>query len=170
MTYVDNDLRLADGLSLVGAAPVETPTGSVIDLAGLDPDGSTVLSHRDVGLGEGLSVQVYPGTALDNATSMTVKVVLSASTSLTSVVVLGQSHAILLADWNDSEKWPFIVRIGPNPDMDDMDPADATSLRYLGLHFVEDGTNPTAGTVTADLVIGSEQSPRRFYPTKSKVL
>ena len=97
------------------------------------------------------------------------KVVLSASTSLTSVVVLAQSHAILLADWNDSEKWPFIVRIGPNPDMDDMDPADATSLRYLGLIFTEDGTNPTAGTVTADLVI-DEQSPRRFYPTKSEVL
>jgi len=169
MTYVDNDLRLANGLSLAGAGPVKTPTGSVIDLSGLDLDGSTVLSNQDVGIGKQLSVQIYPGTALDNATSMQVQVVLSAAEALTSPVEVADTGVILLADWNDSEKWPFILRISPNFDMDEMDPADATSLRYLGLIFTEDGTNPTAGTVTADLVI-DEQSPRRFYPTKSEVL
>ena len=165
MTFVDNELTLADNLSLIGAAPVNTPTANVIDLAGLDIDGSTVLSNQDVGNGNEMSVQIFPKDALTQATSMKVQLVLSAATNLGSPVVLADTGAIALADWNDSEKWPFILRVRPNPDMDDMDPADATSLRYLGLIFTEDGTNPDAGSVYAHLVL-DEQSPRRFYPTK----
>jgi len=169
MTIIDNGLRLAEALSLAVTGTARTPAGSVVDLAGLDIDGETILSKQDVGIGEPLTVQVFPGTALNNTTSIRVDVVLSAATGLTSPVEVASTGEILLADWNDSEHWPFILRISPNFDMDDMDPADATSLRYLGLIFTETGTDPTAGTVNADLVLG-EHSPRRFYPTKSPTL
>lgn len=169
MAITDNFLRLANGLSLVGAGPFYTPTGSVVDLAATDLDGTTILSKLDPGAGCGpLCAQVYPGTALDNVTDMTVEVVIAENTGLTTnPIVIGGTGAIPLTEWNTAGK-PIIVRLNPNPELLNQDPSHSSAKRYMGLRFTKTGTNAAAGTVTADLVT-QPHDPIQHYPTKSTI-
>ena len=168
MVYTDNGLRLASALAIDGAGPWESPTANVIDLGAIDLDGTTVLSEQDAGIGNQMVVQVYPSGTAAGLSHVTPEVILGSNTALDNEVTVAKLGAIPVADWNDKEKHPFILRISPNPELDDMDPADG--LRYMGVRFTKTGSNASGGaTVTADLVL-NEQPPRRFYPTKYKIL
>lgn len=167
MTILDNGLRVSTAQSLIGAGPIVSAKS--IDLAALDIDGTTVLSKPDQGIGRQLVAQIVVPTDLDLATSMLVEIIIAEDTALvTNPIVVGSTGAIPLADWNNQNQHPILVRINPNPELANMDPNDATSKRYMGLRYTEVGTNPTAGTVTADFVL-DPHAPQRHYPSKMTV-
>jgi hypothetical protein len=168
MTITDNSLRVSDAQSIAGAGP--TVSTNSIDVASLDTDGTTILSKPDQGIGRTLCAQIITPTDADVATSIEAEIILASDAALTTgVVAVGSSGPILLADWNDDSEGPIIVQINPSPHVKNMDPNDATSLRYMGMRYSRVGTNPTVGTVTCDFVL-DVQAPQRHHPTKFNIL
>jgi len=113
---------------------------NVIDLgvAGT-PYGAAAALNDDVGKGAKIPLLVQVTEDFDNLTTLEIKVSTGATTALGTTIL---SQTIALADLVAGKQTSFNVL-----------PDDITE-RYLGIEYVVVGTAPTAGKVTAGIVMG----------------
>lgn len=117
---------------------------NVIDLgaAGTPYDAAAAL-NQDVGKGTPIPILVQVTTAFATLTSLTITVEVSAAAGLTSPQVLA-TETILVADLVAGKQMSMQVL-----------PKDA-DLRYLGIRYTVNGSNATAGNITAGVSMGNQ--------------
>ena len=106
---------------------------------------------RDIGEGQRLFMVFTVGTAFNNLTSLALQVITSASADLSSPTVRG-STSVLLAGLTAGAQ--FVVPLPPL--------VGSLGQRYLGAYYDVTGTNPSAGTITADIV-ETIQDGKKYY-------
>lgn len=117
---------------------------NVIDLgvAGTPYDAAAAL-NQDVGKGTPIPILIQVTSAFNTLTSLTVTVEVSAAAGLTSPVVLAE-ETILLADLIAGKQ--TFMQVLPN----------GADLRYLGVRYTVNGTDPTVGNITAGVTMGNQ--------------
>jgi len=119
---------------------------------------------RDVGVGEELKFSITIDQTFNNLTSLTPQVVISAAANLSSPTVIASLDPVLLAQLVAGRK-PIEISILRTTLL-----AQPIGQRYLGLNYVVAGTAPTAGQVTAGIVVGSFQDVNKNYPSGYTIL
>lgn len=122
-------------------------TGQAVTTTAVSADTIDLSQARDIGAGEDLYMAFAVGTAFAGGTSTEFQVISSANADLSSPTVVGSSGAIATASLTAGSRQA--VRINPR--------VGSNGQRYLGARYVVVGTN-TAGTVTADIVHGIQDS------------
>jgi len=125
---IDAQLEMSDSQAITASA-VST---NVIDLSNLG----------DIGAGEPLPLEVLVKTAFDNLTSLDVEFQESADAAFTTPIVL-LSQNLLLAALTAGKRLNFNVA-----------PHSANS--FFRMNYTVNGTNPTAGAISAALVTGKQ--------------
>lgn len=106
---------------------------------------------RDIGEGQQLYMVFTVVTAFDNLTSLDLEVISSANANLSSHTVLAETN-VLLAGLTAGKQ--YVVAIPPQ--------IASLGQRYLGARYDVNGTNPTAGSILAEVVMNI-QDGRKFY-------
>jgi hypothetical protein len=106
---------------------------------------------RDIGEGQQLYMVFTVVTAFDNLTSLDLEVISSANENLSSHTVLAETN-VLLAGLTAGKQ--YVVAIPPQ--------IASLGQRYLGARYDVNGTNPTAGSILAEVVMNI-QDGRKFY-------
>jgi hypothetical protein len=106
---------------------------------------------RDIGEGENLYMVFTVIQAFNTLTSLDLEVVISANENLSSHTVLAETN-VLLANLTAGKQYvvalpPLIASLG---------------LKFLGARYDVNGTNPTEGSILAEIVHGI-QDGRKFY-------
>ena len=117
---------------------------NVIDLgAPGTPYGAAAALNQDIGKGTPIPILVQVTTAFATLTSLTITVEVSAAAGLTSPVVLA-TQTITAANLIAGKQMSVQVV-----------PTDA-SLRYMGIRYTVNGSNATAGNITAGITMGNQ--------------
>jgi len=113
---------------------------------------------RDIGEGKQLFMVFTVGTAFNNLTSLALQVITSAAADLSTPTVRG-SQTVLLAGLTAGAQ--FVVPLPPL--------VGSLGQRYLGAYYDVTGTNPSAGTITADIV-ETIQDGKKYYASGFSVV
>ena len=105
-------------------------------------------SARDIGAGEELFMNFTVGTAFAGSTTTEFQVISSASADLSTPTVIGSSGPVAVAALTAGKR--MAVSINPT--------INSNGQRYFGARYVVVGSNNSAGTVTADVVHGVQDS------------
>jgi hypothetical protein len=133
----DKFLRVSDAQAITAdAASTDT-----IDLG----------SARDIGEGKQLYMVFTVGTAFNNLTSLALQVITSDAANLGTPTVRA-STSVLLAGLTAGAQ--FVVALPPL--------IGSLGQRYMGAYYDVTGTNPSAGTITADIV-ETIQDGKKYY-------
>lgn len=106
---------------------------------------------RDIGEGENLYMVFTVIDAFNTLTSLDLEVIISANANLSSHTVLAETN-VLLANLTAGKQ--YVVALPPQ--------IASLGLRYLGARYDVNGTNPTTGSILAEIVHGI-QDGRKFY-------
>lgn len=106
---------------------------------------------RDIGEGENLYMVFTVIEAFNTLTSLDLEVIISANANLSSHTVLAETN-VLLANLTAGKQ--YVVALPPQ--------IASLGLRYLGARYDVNGTNPTTGSILAEIVHGI-QDGRKFY-------
>lgn len=117
---------------------------NVIDLgAAGTPYGAAAALNQDVGKGTPIPILVQVTTAFATLTSLTITVEVSAAAGLTSPQVLA-TETIAVADLVAGKQTR--LQVLPN----------GADLRHLGIRYTVNGSNATAGAITAGISAGNQ--------------
>lgn len=117
---------------------------NVIDLgAPGTPYGAAAALNNDKGKGTPIPILIQVTEAFNTLTSLTIQIVVSAATNLSSPRVLA-TQTILLADLIvGKQTFVQVLPVG-------------AGLRYLGIIYDVNGTDPTLGKITAGITMGNQ--------------
>lgn len=107
---------------------------------------------RDIGEGESLFMVFTVVEAFNTLTSLAMNVITDDNAALSSGTVIASTGAVVLANLTAGKQ--YVVRL----------PAQIASLgeRYLGASYTVTGTNPTQGSILAQIVLDI-QDGKKFY-------
>ena len=133
--------------------PGSAISGQAITADAYSTDTIDLSQARDIGEGETLYMVFTVVTAFNTLTSLDLEVVASANANLSSHTVLAETN-VLLAGLTAGNQ--YVVAIPPR--------IASLGLRYLGARYDVNGTDPTTGSILAQIVHGI-QDGRKFYPS-----
>lgn len=138
--------------------PGSAITGQAITGDAYSTDTIDLSQARDIGEGENLYMVFTVVTAFDNLTSLDLEVVASANANLSSHTVLAETN-VLLAGLTAGQQ--YVVTIPPQ--------IASLGLRYLGARYDVNGSNPSAGSILAQIVTDI-QDGKKFYASGFSVI
>lgn len=143
---LDSQNLFSDDQAVTGTAISE----NVLDLGvpGTPVKGNSAL-ERDIGPGMPIPLLVQVTEDFDALTSLDITIEVSAAAGLTSPKVLSTTN-LLLADLVAGKQLPVSVV-----------PVDA-DLRYFGLRYTVNGSNPTVGKITASITGGNDTNNNTY--------
>lgn len=128
------------------AITADAASTNIIDLgAPGTPVGGAAALTRDIGKGKPIDLLIQVTEDFDNLTSLDIEVQVDTVENFASPTVVMQ-HNVALADLVAGYVCPLQV-VPPG-----------TNQRYMRLYYDVNGTNPTAGKITAGVVLGGVQS------------
>jgi hypothetical protein len=144
---------ITDRLLVVSGSntPGSAISGQAITADAVSTDTIDLGTARDIGEGQQLYMVFTVVTAFDNLTSLDLEVISSANANLSSHTVLAETN-VLLAGLTAGKQ--YVVAIPPQ--------IASLGQRYLGARYDVNGTNPTAGSILAEVVMNI-QDGRKFY-------
>lgn len=144
---------ITDRLLVVSGSntPGSAISGQAITGDAVSTDTIDLGTARDIGEGQQLYMVFTVVTAFDNLTSLDLEVISSANANLSSHTVLAETN-VLLAGLTAGKQ--YVVAIPPQ--------IASLGQRYLGARYDVNGTNPTAGSILAEVVMNI-QDGRKFY-------
>lgn len=131
--------------------PGSAISGQAITGDAVSTDTIDLGTARDIGEGQQLYMVFTVVTTFDNLTSLDLEVISSANENLSSHTVLAETN-VLLAGLTAGKQ--YVVAIPPQ--------IASLGQRYLGARYDVNGTNPTAGSILAEVVMNI-QDGRKFY-------
>ena len=131
--------------------PGSAIAGQAITADAYSTDTIDLSQARDIGEGETLYMVFTVVTAFNTLTSLDLEVVASANANLSSHTVLAETNVLLAGLTAGSQ---YVVAIPPR--------IASLGLRYLGARYDVNGTDPTTGSILAQIVHGI-QDGRKFY-------
>ena len=131
--------------------PGSAITGQAITADAVSTNTIDLGTARDIGEGENLYMVFTVIEAFNTLTSLDLEVIISANANLSSHTVLAETN-VLLANLTAGKQ--YVVSLPPQ--------IASLGLRYLGARYDVNGTNPTAGSILAEIVHGI-QDGRKFY-------
>ena len=139
-------------LTVSGANNPNAPiTGQAITADAYSTDTIDLLQARDVGEGESLYMVFTVVQAFNTLTSLDLEVVTSANANLSSHTVIAERN-VLLAGLTAGAQ--YVIKIPPQ--------VGSLGERYLGARYDVNGTNPTQGSILAQVVLDL-QDGMKFY-------
>lgn len=144
---------ITDRLLVVSGSnnPGSAISGQAITGDAVSTDTIDLGTARDIGEGQQLYMVFTVVTTFDNLTSLDLEVISSANANLSSHTVLAETN-VLLAGLTAGRQ--YVVAIPPQ--------IASLGQRYLGARYDVNGTNPTAGSILAEVVMNI-QDGRKFY-------
>jgi hypothetical protein len=144
---------ITDRLLVVSGSnnPGSAISGQAITGDAVSTDTIDLGTARDIGEGQQLYMVFTVVTTFDNLTSLDLEVISSANANLSSHTVLAETN-VLLAGLTAGKQ--YVVAIPPQ--------IASLGQRYLGARYDVNGTNPTAGSILAEVVMNI-QDGRKFY-------
>lgn len=151
---------ITDALLTVSGSntPGSAISGQAITADAYSTDTIDLGTARDIGEGRQLYMVFTVIANFNTLTSLDLQVVASANANLSSHVVLNQTN-VLLAGLVAGRQ--YVVPIPPQ--------IASLGLRYLGARYDVQGTNPTTGSVLAQVVLDI-QDGMKFYASRITVL
>ena len=147
-------LRLSEEQAITATA-FSTNTIDLGQVDVVDPiAGTTVTRTRDVGMGRDLYVVFTVNETFLTLTGLTFEIVQSANADLSSPDPLVDTGEITLASGGLAAGKQVFLKIPPQ--------FASQGARYLGARYTVNGSNATAGKVTADIVLDI-QDGKKFY-------
>jgi hypothetical protein len=131
--------------------PGSAITGQAITADAVSTNTIDLGTARDIGEGENLYMVFTVIETFNTLTSLDLEVIISANANLSSHTVLAETN-VLLANLTAGKQ--YVVSLPPQ--------IASLGLRYLGARYDVNGTNPTAGSILAEIVHGI-QDGRKFY-------
>lgn len=144
---------ITDALLTVSGSnnPGAAITGQAITADAYSTDTIDLLQARDVGEGESLYMVFTVVQAFNTLTSLDLEVVTSANANLSSHTVIAERN-VLLAGLTAGAQ--YVIKIPPQ--------VGSLGERYLGARYDVNGTNPTQGSILAQVVLDL-QDGMKFY-------
>lgn len=144
---------ITDRLLVVSGSntPGSAISGQAITGDAVSTDTIDLGTARDIGEGQQLYMVFTVVTTFDNLTSLDLEVISSANANLSSHTVLAETN-VLLAGLTAGKQ--YVVAIPPQ--------IASLGQRYLGARYDVNGTNPSAGSILAEVVMNI-QDGRKFY-------
>lgn len=144
---------ITDALLTVSGSntPGSAISGQAITADAYSTDTIDLGTARDIGMGAQLYMVFTVVTAFNTLTSLDLQVVISANANLSSHTVLAQTNVLLAGLTAGSQ---YVVSIPPQ--------IASLGARYLGARYDVQGTNPTTGSILAQIV-EDVQDGRKFY-------
>jgi hypothetical protein len=144
---------ITDRLLVVSGSntPGSAISGQAITGDAVSTDTIDLGTARDIGEGRQLYMVFTVVTTFDNLTSLDLEVISSANANLSSHTVLAETN-VLLAGLTAGKQ--YVVAIPPQ--------IASLGQRYLGARYDVNGTNPSAGSILAEVVMDI-QDGRKFY-------
>ena len=151
---------ITDVLLTVSGAnnPGTAISGQAITATAVSTNTIDLGTARDIGEGENLYMVFTVVEAFNTLTSLTMNVITDDNAALSSGTVIASTGAVVLANLTAGKQ--YVVRL----------PAQIASLgeRYLGASYTVGGTNPTQGSILAQIVLDI-QDGKKFYESKITV-
>jgi hypothetical protein len=145
---------ITDVLLTVSGAnnPGTAISGQAITATAVSTNTIDLGTARDIGEGENLYMVFTVVEAFNTLTSLTMNVITDDNAALSSGTVIASTGAVALANLTAGKQ--YVVRL----------PAQIASLgeRYLGASYTVSGTNPTQGSILAQIVLDI-QDGKKFY-------
>ncbi len=144
---------ITDALLTVSGSnnPGSAITGQAITADAYSTDTIDLLQARDIGEGENLYMVFTVVQAFNTLTSLDLQVVTSANANLSSHTVIADRN-VLLAGLTAGAQ--YVIRIPPQ--------VGSLGERYFGARYDVNGTNPTQGSILAQVVLDL-QDGMKFY-------
>jgi hypothetical protein len=133
--------------------PGSAITGQAITADAVSTNTIDLGTARDIGEGENLYMVFTVIEAFNTLTSLDLEVIISANANLSSHTVLAETNATLANSGLVAGK-QYVVALPPL--------IASLGLRYLGARYDVNGSNPTTGSILAEIVHGI-QDGRKFY-------
>jgi hypothetical protein len=133
--------------------PGSAITGQAITADAVSTNTIDLGTARDIGEGNNLYMVFTVIEAFNTLTSLDLEVIISANANLSSHTVLAETNATLANSGLAAGK-QYVVALPPQ--------IASLGLRYLGARYDVNGTNPTTGSILAEIVHGI-QDGRKFY-------
>jgi hypothetical protein len=131
--------------------PGSAITGQAITADAVSTNTIDLGTARDIGEGENLYMVFTVIEVFNTLTSLDLEVIISANANLSSHTVLAETN-VLLANLTAGKQ--YVVALPPQ--------IASLGLRYLGARYDVNGSNPTTGSILAEIVHGI-QDGRKFY-------
>lgn len=131
--------------------PGSAITGQAITADAYSTNTINLGTARDIGEGENLYMVFTVIETFNTLTSLDLEVVISANANLSSHSVLAETN-VLLAGLTAGKQ--YVVALPPQ--------IASLGLQYLGARYDVNGTNPTQGSILAEIVHGI-QDGKKFY-------
>ena len=131
--------------------PGSALTGQAITADAYSTNTINLGTARDIGEGENLYMVFTVIETFNTLTSLDLEVVISANANLSSHSVLAETN-VLLAGLTAGKQ--YVVALPPQ--------IASLGLQYLGARYDVNGTNPTQGSILAEIVHGI-QDGKKFY-------
>jgi len=150
---------ITDRLLVVSGSnnPGSAISGQAITADAVSTDTIDLGTARDIGEGSDLFMVFTVVEAFNTLTSLDLEVVISANANLSSHTVLAETN-VLLAGLTAGRQ--YVVALPPQ--------IASLGLRYLGARYDVNGTNPTTGSILAEIV-HNVQDGRKFYASGFRV-
>ena len=145
----DNFLVVSGSNTVVNG--VTTITGQAITADAYSTNTIDLGTARDIGEGADLYMVFTVVEAFDNLTSLDLEVVISANANLSSHSVLAETN-VLLAGLTAGKQ--YVVALPPQ--------IASLGLRYLGARYDVNGSNPSQGSILAEIV-HNIQDGKKYY-------
>jgi hypothetical protein len=146
-------------LTVSGANNPGTPiTGQAITADAYSTDTIDLSQARDIGEGESLYMVFTVVTNFNTLTSLNLEVVISANANLSSHTTIA-ARDVLLAGLVAGRQ--YVLQLPPQ--------IASLGARYLGARYDVNGTNPTTGSILAQIVTDI-QDGRKFYASGFSVI
>lgn len=144
---------ITDKLLVVSGSntPGSAITGQAITGDAYSTDTIDLGTARDIGEGENLYMVFTVVTSFNTLTSLDLEVVISANANLSSHTVLAETN-VLLAGLTAGKQ--YVVALPPQ--------IASLGLRYLGARYDVNGSNPSQGSILAEIV-HNIQDGQKFY-------
>ena len=146
---------ITDRLLVVSGSnnPGSAISGQAITADAYSTDTIDLGTARDIGEGSDLFMVFTVVTAFNTLTSLDLEVVISANADLSSHTVLAETNATLANSGLVAGK-QYVVALPPQ--------IASLGLRYLGARYDVNGSNPSTGSILAEIV-HNIQDGRKFY-------
>ena len=144
---------ITDKLLVVSGSntPGSAITGQAITADAVSTNTIDLGTARDIGEGSDLFMVFTVVTSFNTLTSLDLEVVISANDNLSSHTVLAETN-VLLAGLTAGKQ--YVVALPPQ--------IASLGLQYLGARYDVNGSNPTTGSILAEIV-HNIQDGRKFY-------
>ena len=146
---------ITDRLLVVSGSntPGSAITGQAITADAVSTNTIDLGTARDIGEGSDLFMVFTVVTSFNTLTSLDLEVVISANDDLSSHTVIAETNATLANSGLVAGK-QYVVALPPQ--------IASLGQRYLGARYDVNGTNPTTGSILAEIV-HNIQDGRKFY-------